>query len=146
MSTTVPASQSRLYDSALQLEDGGAAFTSTAFTGFVVDMGTGDWQADLYIDVSAIDVASNDELYTIWAVGQATGTTAIDGVVLGGIQLGALAEPILADSTVGQYVIPLRGSAQLGTNYRYVELYVVCAGTSPSITFTAFLTKSANIG
>ena len=84
------------------------------------------------ISVSALEIASNDEAYTIVVQGSPDSSfTASTSTELAHLHLGA-AETKLTDTnrddTVGDYVLHF-SNEQNGTVYRYVRLYTVVAGT-----------------
>ncbi|MGB0963448.1 MAG: hypothetical protein ACPGVY_12190 [Mycobacterium sp.] len=143
-------------DTALQLEDGAAAITATEVnSGGELDLGayegTGATEGSrfygvLVLNVTALDAASNDELYTIELQGtNTTGFgTATDNVVLASIQLGAheatgaVPGDTGTDTPTGVYEVPFC-NVHAGSQYRYVRLKVTVAGTSPSVTYQAHI-------
>lgn len=142
------------YDSLLQLKDAGLVAASAAAevdsSAQVLDLGTGRVDGVVVIDVTAIEIASNDERYEIYA--EVASETAFDTTnqPAGSIQLGALevlgagSSHFLVDSTTGRYEMPISNERQ-GTQYRYLRLYTVVAGTiATGINFTAFFAKHHN--
>ena len=111
----------------------------------VLDLGDGYVEGDVVIDVSAMDVATTDEIYTIvWQLSpDATFGTAANVVEACQINLGA-APPKITDSNVanviGRYILPVRNEFA-GTIYRYARLWTVGSIAGSSITYTAFLGK-----
>lgn len=83
------------------------------------------------IDVSAIEVDTNNESYTVIIQASSSPTFASDIINLGQIQLAA-AGANLGGATVagaiGRYVLPLT-NWQNGTSRRYIRAYTVVAGT-----------------
>lgn len=136
------------YDSLLELEDGAAAITADGAGSAVLDLGTGHVSGDIVLDVSAIDATTGDELYTIFAQlsDSATIASGIEhacAIQLGGVT-GALGQRDVS-SLAGRFVMPFQN--QLSTRrYRYLRLYVDVSGTSPSITFVAYLAKHKGQG
>ena len=86
---------------------------------------------DIWINVSAIEIASNDEIYTIHAQVSSSATFASAIYNACQLELGALEVKTGgadADSTTGMYL--LRGHNDVdGTAYRYLRLYTTVAGT-----------------
>lgn len=127
-----------------QLQDAGAVASSAAGTR-VLDLGPGiGFRAGVVvIDISAMDIASNDEAYTIIVQGSpdAAFGTAGNIVELSAVQLGAK-EVKLSDSdrddAVGRRLLPYVNTGEDGVPLRYLRLYIVAVTTTPSINFTAF--------
>lgn len=129
-----------MYDDSLSLRDAGLlAATATETT--ILDLGAGFVQGDLVIDVSAIEVASGNEKYTIHLEGSNVAAMSSGSVSLANIPLGNATDPADAATGTGRFVVPFRNE-QNGTNYRYVRIYTLVAGTiATGINFTAFLGK-----
>lgn len=103
-------------------------------------------KGDLVIDVTAFDFTTGDE--TAQVILQLSDRSDFDesmGVVVnkcvalamgddGGVAAGAGADD---DSATGRNVVGVDNEHK-GTVYRYARLFVVVAGTTPSITFSAF--------
>jgi len=138
----------KTFDSLLELKTSGAV-TSSAAVATILDLGDGAVHGDVVIDVSALDIASNNEIYDIVVQLSpdsdfGTDTNIID---LASLTLGA-AEVMRSDSNrdsvVGRYLLGFRNEARLNgvdTVFRYARLYTVVAGTTPSITYSAFIAK-----
>ena len=129
-------------DSATKLQDAGIVAVSAAGT-YVLDLGSGRTQALVYIDCSAAEVDTGDELYTISF--QGTNTAAFGGTDiqdLAMIQLGDATQlPGAADKTTGLYRFPVDNFDGQST-WRYVRLYITIAGTiATGINFEAYLAK-----
>lgn len=110
-----------------------------------IDLGDGYYEGDLVVDITAIDTTSNDEVYTVLLEG---GT--VSGLASGAVEILAmrrLEDPAAAggqgranvEHGIGRYVIPFNNNSPLGTAYRYLQMAFTIAGTTPSITFSAFL-------
>lgn len=102
--------------------------------------GDGHFEGYLVVDVSALDTTTGDEVYYIHLELSDTSvfTAIYDKVV---IPLGSDATGVhtgTANSSTGRFVIPVTNEYK-GVSYRYVRLKTTGAGTSPSITYTAFL-------
>ena len=127
------------YDDNLELKDSGA-LTATA-DGDIVDVGSGLVDGFLVIDVTNIKTTEGDEKYTISL--EASNVAAMDSgsVCLATKVFGLLTDPMDADlEDTGRFVIPFRNEENGGT-YRYVRLHNLIAGTSPTITYRAFIAK-----
>lgn len=139
---------SKTYDNDLLMKDAGLVASSAAATvggvAKVLDAGAGLLDADLVIDVSAIEIASNDEKYSISIQGSNSATFASGIEQLATKILGANeAVEGDADSAIGRYVLAFRNE-RLGTKYRYLRVYTTVAGsiaTGGGINFTAYIAK-----
>lgn len=127
------------YDDALELK-ASAAVTSSAAGSIIVDLGDGLTDAYMVIDVSAVVVNDNDEIYDIVLEGSNVAAMDSGSVSLARIQMGNATAPADADTGTGRFVVPFRNE-QNGTLYRYVRIYTAVAGTTPSITYSAFIGK-----
>ncbi|BBO73870.1 hypothetical protein DSCW_12870 [Desulfosarcina widdelii] len=108
----------------------------------IVNLGTGLVTGNLVVDVTAIEIADDDELYKISLQGSSSATFASTIVDLAEITLGA-AEVIGGDqdSAIGRYIVPFR-TEKNGTIWPYVRLYTDVDGTiATGINFSAFLSK-----
>lgn len=141
------ARNSYTYDSKLQIKDAGliaaSAICQVGGSNQSIDLGPAHFDGALIINVSAIEIASNDELYTIILEGSNASGFDSGGVVLAMLPLGALevlpGGGTMGDSTVGRYVLPFHNE-QAGTVYRYVRGYTLVAGTvATGINYEAFL-------
>jgi hypothetical protein len=114
-------------------------------------VGAGLLDAFLVIDVTALEIDSNDESYEIVLQGTNTAAfaTATDIYPLCSVTLGdkastRLAAGVLAlgtDGTVGRYVLPFRNE-QNGTTFRYLRIKTIVAGTiATGINYSAWVAK-----
>jgi hypothetical protein len=128
------------YDNALLLKAAGlVASTTTEST--ILDLGAGLVDGYLVLDVSAVEVASNDEIYLVCLEGSNVAAMSSGSVTLAQIELGNATAPADADTGTGRFVVPFRNE-QNGTLYRYVRIYTEVAGTIASgINFVAFIAK-----
>jgi hypothetical protein len=134
------------YDAAAILKDAGlVAATGNATVGGspkILDIGDGNMVGLVVLDVSAIEIASGDEKYTILVQGSQSPTFADTVVNLASMQFGALAvldgSPSAAP-VVGRYEMGF--SNVIGYDiYRYLRIRVLVAGTiATGINFSAFL-------
>lgn len=126
------------FDGDLELKAAGALTTST--DGDILDLGPGFVEGDLVFDVSAIEVASGNEIYTISLEGSNTAAMTSGSVCLAKKVFGNLVVPMdAALSAAGRYVVPFRNE-EGGTLFRYVRLSTLIAGTiSTGISFACFI-------
>ena len=128
------------YDNALSLKAAGAVTTTTTES-TILDLGAGLVDGYLVLDVSAVDVASTDEIYNIILEGSTVLGMATGSVSLARIEMGNATAPADADTGVGRFVVPFRNE-QNGVTYRYVRIYTGVAGAiSTGINFAAFIAK-----
>lgn len=136
-----------IFDSALELTDDGlvAADAAGQVDGVdkIVELGTGLVRGTMVVDVTAIEIASNDEAYKITLQGSTSSTFASVIVDLAEVSVGAL-EVIGGDqdSTTGRYEVPFT-NRQNNVYYPYVRVYTDVSGTiATGCNFSAFLTKN----
>lgn len=135
-----------MIDNDFILKDAGLVAADAAGTvggeAVIGDLGAGLLEGNLIIDVSAIEIADNDEVYKVSLQGSNSATFASGIVDLAILELGAL--EIIGgdvDSTIGRYIVPFR-TEKNGTVYRYVREYCDVDGTiATGINFTAHLAK-----
>lgn len=122
-----------MYDITLSMKDAGlVAASATATVGGaakIANVGNGRVDGEMVIDVTAIEVASNDELYSVAIQGSTSASFASGIEELAVVNLGA-AEVIGgdSDSTVGRYEIPF-SNVKAGVTYPYLRVYTTVAGT-----------------
>ena len=133
------------YDANLQLKDSSAAITSSAAAQVssaaqILDVGAALFKGVAVIDITAIDIASTNESYRLTVQGSNSSSFASGIENLATLDLGATASRLGSgqDSVVGRYEL-LFQNEQASTVYRYLRLYMTLAGTTPSITLTAFV-------
>ena len=108
----------------------------------IVNLGAGLVEGHLVIDVTAIEIASDDEKYAIKLQGSSSATFADTIEDLAILELGA-AEVIGGDqdSTTGRYIVPFR-TEKNGTTYQYVRVYTDVGGTiATGVNFSAYMGK-----
>ncbi len=128
------------------LKDAGLIAADAAWTvsaaAKIADLGAGLVEANLIIDVTAIEIASDDEIYKLSLQGSSDSAFADTFEDLAILELGA--NEVLGgdqDSAIGRYVIPFR-SERNGTTYRYIRGYTDVTGAiSTGINFSAHLAK-----
>lgn len=144
MVTETPKANGRIYDTLLQLKDAGlvaaSAAAQVASTDKILDLGDGLVRGEVIIDVTAIEVASNDEVYTIYAEFSSSASFA-SGIVPGtSLRLGnSTANLLSADTSTGRWVLPFINDFG-GTVYRYMRLWTEISGSiATGINYTAFV-------
>lgn len=132
----------KTYDHATLLKAAGLVAASAAGS-VILDLGDGFMEADLVIDVTALEVADGNEIYTISLEGSSVAAMTSGSVELAKITLGNNPAPADADTSVGRHVLPVRNELN-GTLYRYVRVYTTVAGTvATGINYSAFLAKKS---
>jgi len=140
------------FDSDLELKDAGLVAASAAATvngsAQILDLGDALMQGMVVIEVSAIEIASNDEAYTIVAQFSSDADFGTAGNIhdMCQMHLGAKETKLSdcdKDDEAGRYLLPVQNWED-GTYYRYMRLYTVVAGTIASgINYRAFLSKGS---
>ena len=128
------------YDDALELKAAGLVAASA--DGSIVDLGEGLVDGFIVIDVTAVEIASGNEIYTISLEGSNVAAMSSGSVCLAKKVFGNLVVPMdAALSASGRYVIPFRNE-EGGSTFRYVRLSTLVAGTiATGINFAAFMAK-----
>lgn len=128
------------YDTALSAKAAGLIAASA--DGSIIDLGAGLVDGFLVIDLTACEIASGDERYTVSLEGSNVAAMDSGSVCLAKKVFGNLVVPMDASlSTAGRYVIPFRNE-EGGSTFRYVRLSTLIAGTiATGINFSAFLAK-----
>ena len=130
----------KTYDAALSLKAGGLV-AATAAQPIILDLGNAFMDADLVIEVTALEIAGNDEIYTISLEGSNDPTMATASVELARTVMGNNASPSDSDSNVGRHIVPFNNQFE-GVYFRYVRLHVNVVGLiATGINFSAFLAK-----
>ena len=126
------------FDSGLVLKAAGLLAASA--DGTILDLGSGFVEGDVVIDLSACEIATGDEIYTVSLEGSNVAAMTSGSVCLGKKVFGNLVVPMdAALSAAGRYVIPFRNEEN-GTLYRYVRLSTLVVGTiATGINFSAFI-------
>ena len=134
----------KTYDDALLLKDAGLVAADDAGqvggSDVILDIGSGMVEGDLVVDITAIEIASDTELYRIYLEGSNSATFASGIVPLACLEVGA--KEVIdgdTDSAVGRYTVPFRNE-RAGTLYRYIRVYTDVTGDiETGINFTAFI-------
>jgi hypothetical protein len=129
-------------DSTLVLKAAGLVAASA--DGSIIDLGDGLVEGYLVIDLTACEIATGDERYTISLEGSNTAAMSSGSVCLAKKVFGNLIVPMdAALSASGRYVVPfINSESNNGDVYRYVRLSTLVAGTiATGINFSAFIGK-----
>jgi hypothetical protein len=131
-------------DSGLDLK-ASAAVTASAAGSVIADLGDGFVEGNLIVDVSAMDIVGNDEIYDIILQLSPDAAFGTAGNIVEKVALSLGAKETKRsdcdkDDAVGRYVIPFNNLFN-GTIYRYARIYTVEAGATSSITYYARLAK-----
>ncbi|WP_276200317.1 hypothetical protein [Chelatococcus sp. XZ-Ab1] len=107
----------------------------------VFKIGKGRQDMSLVVDISAYDATTGDEGYTFLLQGSNAEDFSDDIENLAALEIGPAAVRTggARTSPIGRYGIPV--SNDLIDEFTYVRLRLIAAGTTPSITFTAWLSE-----
>jgi hypothetical protein len=134
--------RSKIFDVDLLLKTAGA-LTASGAAGSILDLGPGYTEADLVVDVAAVEVDTGDEIYTVKLQASDQADFSANVTTLVAFTLG---NPEADEDTVvngaGRYVVPF-SSQKCETVYPYVRLYVAVAGAAVAtgVDFLAFLSN-----
>ncbi len=136
-----------IFDANMEFKDAGLVAASAAAqvdsAAKIVDVGAGFFRGKMMIDVSALEIASNDEVYDIVIQGSNSATFATDtGIVeLAALNLSAAEvkrTDCNKDDAVGRYKLYFDNENN-GTYYRYLRVYTVVGGTvATGINYAAY--------
>lgn len=128
------------YDDLMEMKAAGLLAASE--DGSILDLGAGLVDGFLVIDLSACEIATGNEIYTVSLEGSNTAAMSSGSVCLAKKVFGNLVVPMdAALSASGRYVIPFRNE-EGGTIFRYARLSTLIAGTiATGINFSAFIAK-----
>ncbi|TBY41592.1 hypothetical protein [Rhizobium leguminosarum] len=133
----------------------GQTITATGYVNAIqaqVDIGVGRWIGKLNIDISALDLSSGDETYRLFLLGSNDAAFANGNVEILNVQdfaaasAGRLVPTIVpasdavpvARKSASRFTIPVTNQRGIYV-FRYLQLYAVLGGTTPSITLAAWL-------
>jgi hypothetical protein len=138
-----------MFDVRHELKDAGLVGSSQAGTvdgqAKVGNLGAAPVEGKLVIDVSALEIASGNELYRIKLQGSAAHDFSAYVEDLAAVELGA--KEVLGgdqDSQAGRYVVPFSNAKGLYA-WPYVRLYTEVSGSiANGINFSAYLTREVS--
>jgi hypothetical protein len=133
-----------------ELKDAGLVAASAAAqvggVNKIIDLGTGIFKGELIVDVSACEVASDDERYCIGLQISDSATFASDTYEVASLILGAsgtAAGDVISgdtDMTTGRWVVPFHNMIADGATKRYARLYTTVSGTiATGINYKAYV-------
>lgn len=138
------ARRSYTFDAGMQFKDAGLVASSAAAqvssADKIVTVGDTFIKGVMVIDVSAIEIASNDEHYRIAVQGSTSATFASVIETLAELDLGAteVRDGGAQDSVVGRYELPFM-NVQAGVQYPYLRVYTFVGGSiATGINYTAY--------
>lgn len=140
-----------IFDAEMEFKDAGLVAASAAATvdsaAKYVDVGTGLFKGCIIIDVSALEIASNTEIYDIVVQGSNTTAFTAAGIVeLAAMNLSAKEVKRTdcdKDDATGRFKLYFDNENN-GTFYRYLRIYTVVAGDiDTGINYTAFAVPMA---
>ena len=122
-----------------------AALTADGYVGTQLDQkGATNTAMALILNIESIDVANGDEAYTFRVV-LSNQSNRSDSVVIATQICGPAAvklQDTVADAAADRVELFFE-TQKNGVHFRYVDVYLDVAGTSPSIAFNAYMTKVA---
>ena len=128
-----------MFDADLELK--AAGLIAASVDGDILDLGEGFVEGNLIIDVSAVEVATGNEIYTISLEGSSVAAMTSLSVCLAKKVMGNLVVPMDNATGTGRFVIPFHNEEN-GVLNRYVRLSTLVAGTiATGINFAAYVTK-----
>ncbi len=139
----------RTYDAALLLK-AAAAVSASADGSLILDVGAGLMNAEMIVDVTALEINSNDESYEVVLQGSSDALfgTAANIMPLASLTIGDHASTRLAlhamgaDDAIGRFLVPVRNERN-GTLYRYLRITTIVTGTiaAGGCNFSCWLAK-----
>lgn len=137
--------RSYTFDANLEMKDAGLVAADAAAqvdgSNKILAVGDATFKGVLVVDVSAIEIASNDEVYRICVQGSSSATFASDVQNLAVLPLGATeVNPGGAiDSVTGRYELWF-SNQQAGVTYPYIRVYTDVNGAiATGINYSAFI-------
>jgi hypothetical protein len=135
------------FDADLEFKDAGLVASSAAAQvdseNQIVDLGTGLFRGMMIIDVSALEIASDDEIYDIVLQLSSDSDFGTAGNIVEAAQLNLSAKEVKrtdcdADDSTGRYKLYFDNEHD-GTYYQYARLYTAVSGTvATGINYSAY--------
>lgn len=139
------------FDKLLEMKDAGLIAADGAWqvggVNKILDVGAGNFEGKCVVDVSAMEIATGDERYTLLILGSSSPTFASDIVVLAALPVGDGStigtafggSGVDVDDAIGRFVIPFTNERN-NTRYRYIRGFTDVAGTiATGINFAAYV-------
>jgi len=154
--TSAKSRQAYTFDAELEMKDAGLVAADAAWTvdgaaaSAIIDVGTGRVDGKVIVDVSAIEIATGDERYSLLIQGSNSSSFASGVVILACLPVGdgsTIASAfgssgVDVDDTTGRFEIPFSNERN-NTYYRYVRGWTDVAGTvATGINFSAYMVKN----
>lgn len=128
-----------IFDADLELQ--AATLVAASVDGDIIDLGAGFVEGNLVIDVSAVEIASGNEIYTLSLEGSTVAAMTSEGVCLAKKVMGNAVVPMDDATGTGRFIVPFH-NWENGELQRYVRLSTLVAGTiATGINFAAYITK-----
>lgn len=108
----------------------------------IYQLGPGRMDTVLVINITAIDISSGDENYNLYLQGSDSATLASNVHVLAHLQVGhssILLGGATVSSVIGRYELPFQNVVAGSILLDYARMRLTAAGTTPSITFDAWI-------
>lgn len=128
------------YDDALELK--AAGLIASTENGTILDLGPGLVDGLIVFDVTAIEIGTGNEIYTVSLEGSTVAAMTSESVCLAKKVFGIIVVPMDDDLEIlGRYVLPFRNEDG-GELQRYVRLHtLVAGGIATGINYSAFIAK-----
>jgi hypothetical protein len=141
--------QTKTYDDLLCLHEWGTALTASDYgsdeddTAIVLDLGSGLFEGDVIVDVSALDVDTGNEKVDLFMQLSDVAACASAQYDMPLLQLGDATQlGGDTDITTGRYVRPFNNMIANGACKRYCRLHIVIAGTVSGFSCLAYIGKT----
>lgn len=152
--TSAKSRQAYTFDAELEMKDAGLVAADAAWTvdsaAAVIDVGTGRVDGKVIVDVSAIEIATGDERYSLIIQGSNSPTFASGVAILACLPVGDGStigtafggSGVDVDDTTGRFEIPFSNERN-NTYYRYIRGWTDVAGSiATGINFSAYMVKN----
>lgn len=127
----------------IKRELGLAALTADGYVGVQHDQG-GAAATDIVcvLDIEACKVSAGNEVYTLRLVGSNVADRS-DAQILDTLELGdaSTLEVETVDTAAGDRIVMRARTSRREIDFRYIDLHLDVGGTSPSISFGAYISK-----
>ncbi len=152
--TSAKSRQAYTFDAELEMKDAGLVAADAAWTvdsaDAVIDVGTGRVDGKVIVDVSALEIATGDERYSLIIQGSNSATFASGIVILACLPVGDGStigtafggSGVDVDDSTGRFEIPFSNERN-NTYYRYIRGWTDVAGAiATGINFSAYMVKN----
>lgn len=152
--TSAKSRQAYTFDAELEMKDAELVAADAAWTvdsaAAVIDVGTGRVDGKVIVDVSALEIATGDERYSLIIQGSNSATFASGIVILACLPVGDGStigtafggSGVDTDDSTGRYEIAFSNERN-NSYYRYIRGWTDVAGTiATGINFSAYMVKN----